>query len=118
MITRDGKCTICGDRVAGLACPKCIAARDAKVQRQFQAQYVLRAVAGEIELRLHRDDKNVKHIKRWGSDRTFCDIELSPQSIRRRRYQFWEPENLTDLCPDCVKVFDSLAQEGMRPPAA
>lgn len=121
MILPNGKCSVCGDYIPSnmMGCRKCIAARDAAEQRQFQVPYVLRAVAGEIELRLHRDDRNVKHIEKWGFEVTFCDKVLKSTLIKSRRCYLWyEPEKFTGLCEGCMKAFSALVAEGMRPPAA
>ena len=123
MITADGKCSTCGDPIPTnmMGCKRCIAARDAAEQRNFQKPYVLRVIAGEIELRLHRDDRNVKHIEKWGFEVTFCEKILSPRQIKSRRcYLWWEPEKFSTagLCPGCTAAFNTIVAEGMRPPAA
>ena len=97
-------CPGCRNPVTTLVCRACAARKSREVILEAQREFLPRAVAGEIPLRLTRTAR--PHVMVYGpfTTGTFCGI------ILEGRPKFYSSHFAArgQCCPDCLRVIDQL----------
>jgi hypothetical protein len=100
-------CPECGNQFKGVVCVLCRARRARNGMLLHQRRFLETWLAGSIELRVRRKGGQ-PHLElfddRW---HTYCGIDLFDVPPLREHVR----DLPTDLCLECLKVFDRLVQE-------
>jgi hypothetical protein len=103
------KCPKCGAEYETLICPGCAARLSRQAYLKLQEKYLPDVFAGAPINLSRRNRSSPFHVALFGDPaHAFCNADLGGPQLRER--DEYSSELRVRLCPDCLAVFDDVAE--------